>query len=184
MGLSTCKNCLYTTFADVTGLATCKSCPKGYWNAKTSATYTGSVCSSLSGQKRITTALGCAQARDRLQLGGGHSNTNNVYTYHGSSMPYGCLSWGGNVYFNTRNYGRSCTYSSSYYCICDNSANAGVTNGIYSSCTACVTGKYQNYNKQTTCKQCPVGQYQNKNGQSECNACVKGQYQNSNSQSA
>ena len=177
--MSTCKNCLATTFADVTGLAVCKSCPKGYWNDEISKKYTGTRCSDVSGQNVIDTYAKCEQARVSLQIGGSLTVSGRW-----TQLPQGCSMWGSRLYYNSYSHYRSCTYSSTKYCICDNSANAGVTNGIYSSCTACVTGKYQNYNKQTTCKQCPVGQYQNKNGQSECNACVKGQYQNSNSQSA
>ena len=197
-GQTTCVVCGKGKISDHR-IRPCVSCKAGQFQHKLDAAKFSSVggtrvfslakpnsgfCSDISGQKVITTALKCAQARDLLKLGGGYANTNSVYQGHWSYLPQGCSMWGSNVHFNTYGHLRSCTFSSSKYCICDNSANTGVTNGIYSSCTACVTGKYQNYNKQTTCKQCPVGQYQNKNAQSGCKSCVKGQYQNSNSQSS
>ena len=151
MGLSTCKNCLTTTYADETGFSTCKNCPKGYWNGEIYAKQYNYRCTDVSGQKVISTYAKCEQARERLQIGGS-STVSGSWSW----LPQGCSMWGSRLHYNSYGHLRACYYSSSKYCICDNSANSptGVTNGIYSSCSACVTGKYQDYNKQTTCKQC------------------------------
>ena len=121
VGVSTCKKCLVTTFADVTGLAACKHCPMGYWDSYTYGTYTGTRCTDFRGQKKITTKEKCAQARDKLGIAddAGYTGTNNVRSGSWSYLPEGCSRWGSRVHWNTYGHYRSCTYSSAYYCICD-----------------------------------------------------------------
>ena len=194
-GQTTCVVCGKGKISDHR-IRPCVSCKAGQFQHKLDAAKFSSVggtrvfslakpnsgfCSDISGQKVITTALKCAQARDLLKLGGGYANTNSVYQGSWNHLPQGCSMWGNNVHFNTYGQYRRCNYNSKY-CICDTSANCDIcTQGkefmsVSTVCDNCAEGKYQGENSASgvKCKDCVVGQYADETGRIKCKQCGQG----------
>ena len=71
----------------------------------------GNRCSDISGVDVIKTASDCWDAASYMGLSGRYQGS-------WSWLPQGCSKWGGSIHFNTYGHLRSCTYSSSYYCLC------------------------------------------------------------------
>ena len=87
----------------------------------------------------------------------------------------------------------SCSTANRYICECEvptctcctpgRSSNNGV-NQYGGGCTACVSGKYQDQNGQSSCKSCTRGTYSNQTERSICKSCTRGTYNDQTEQSS
>ena len=139
-------------------------------------------CSSY-GYTVISSKTECAQARDKLQLGGTYAGTKNVKSGSWSYLPQGCSMWGSRIHFNTYGHLRSCDYSSASYCVCetgeascDKCTQGKKFTSASTVCDDCGKGKYQGSNTATSasCTDCPLGKYADQTGQSYCKPCLQG----------
>lgn len=194
-----CAICPAGTYADNTGLATCKVCPKGSYNpyigddeGKHDAEDDCVKCSPgyhLSGDGTDATKHASEDNCEKC-AGGKYSNmgenglgsdnciscTNPTYfAPDGSDKCTACIP--GYVCFpdGTREACPSRTYSDGDDSECQNCPEGyeckGGTNKIH-----CPTGKYQNVTSQSKCKNCEPGKYQSISAQESCVDCEAGSF--------